>query len=123
MERITPKVQGILFRAGDAFLPAGIIKALNRYVVGGPQTLVYLNVWSFIHFASGAACGAALWRAGIRGGGSAWTAIMLLIHTVWENMQIISGMTSLGLRGLIDIVVDTLMFMAGGWLAVAAISV
>ena len=94
------------YKSGDAFLPTTIKLYLYRYIVGNDHTLFYLNYWSVIHFLSGITL-AFLTK-------SPMTA--LLVHTLWELWQRAIGMTKWNLRGAIDTVVDTGLFMIGHWL-------
>ncbi len=112
----------VLFRSGDIFLPQAPRRWLNRYIVGDETTLFYLNRWSVLHFLSGIFVGYILRGIGVRGGvgSNTYYIMLLIIHTVWELWQIIINMTQLTLRGFIDIITDTLVFMLGGILVTGA---
>jgi hypothetical protein len=98
----------IAYKSGDAFLPTTIKLYLYRYIVGNDHTLFYLNYWSVLHFLSGIAIAFVT--------KSPMTA--LLVHTLWELWQKAIGMTTWNLRGAIDTVVDTGLFMTGLYLVV-----
>ena len=117
------KIKDFLFNAGDVFLPKQVRQWLQTFIIGSPRSLVYITYWSIVHFLSGVASGAILGASGVRGGIGSYTyySMLFVIHWLWESLQVISGMTPLTLRGGIDVVVDTLMFMGGGWVASATI--
>jgi len=97
------KLEDILYRSGDVFLPKSVRDVLERYYVGSDTSLVYFTNWSLVHFFSGMVV-AYFTKSYIKG---------FLLHSVWEFWQIIIRNTPLSLRGLIDIGVDTIMFMLG----------
>jgi hypothetical protein len=99
------------YKSGDAFLPTMIRLYLYRHIIGNEHTLFYLNYWSIIHFLSG------VLLAFVSGN---WMTA-LLVHTLWEIWQRAIGMSYWNLRGSIDTVVDTVLFMAGHWLTVKAL--
>jgi hypothetical protein len=41
--------QSLVYRSGDAFLPARIRQFLRTYLVGGPTSTFYLNYWPASH--------------------------------------------------------------------------
>lgn len=98
-----PKIRDL----GDLFLPAPVKSVLEVYLVGNDRSLLYLNVWSLVHALSGVL--------------TAWGLTSSLetafwIHTAWEALQLGIQNTPWSLRGAIDVVVDTLLFL-GGFLA------
>jgi hypothetical protein len=97
------KLEDILYRSGDVFLPKSVRDVLERYYIGNDTSLFYFTNWSLVHFFSG--MGVAYFTESYLNG--------FLLHTIWEFWQIIIRNTPLTLRGLIDIVVDTVMFMMG----------
>lgn len=97
---------------GDLFLPQPVKSFLEIYIVGNNQSLIYINLWSLVHVLSGAATAHFL-TSSIR------TAFW--IHTVWEILQLVIQNTPWTARGLIDIAVDTAMFI-GGFLAYLQVS-
>jgi len=97
-------------RAGDLFLPRPMKKFLDQYIVGTDTSLFYLNIWSFLHFLSGILWG--LWTAHLP-----WTTFLIqgiIVHTIWEIFQILIKNTPIEMvRGRLDVVTDTFMFMIG----------
>ncbi len=94
-----------LYRSGDLWLPEPIVKLLDSYLVGNDKTLFYLNFWHMNHFFSGVLF-ALLFPTY-----SFW--FYLVVHTVWELWQLFIGMTKQNLRGLLDIINDTLIGSIG----------
>lgn len=92
---------------GDLFLPQPVKSFLEIYLVGNDRSLVYVNLWSLVHFFSGVLTAQLLTS-------SAWTAFW--IHTAWEILQLVIRNTPWNARGFIDVVMDTVLFM-GGFLA------
>ena len=99
------KQQKILYRTGDLYLPPKIVHFLDQYIVGSNRSLLYINLWSILHLFSGI-----------------FTAIYItdniyyafILHTIWELWQILIGMTKYRtMRGMLDICMDTIMFLAG----------
>jgi hypothetical protein len=107
----------LLYRSGDAFAPEHIRKKLSEYIVGGPNTLFYLNYWSIIHMLSGILVAAILHKLYGTASGFNYYGIGFIIHTLWETWQMLIGMSIYKginhLRQWIDTGVDTIMFMGG----------
>jgi hypothetical protein len=107
----------LLYRSGDAFAPEHIRKQLFEYIIGGPNTLFYLNYWSIIHMLSGILVAAILHKIYGTASGFNYYFAGFLIHTLWETWQMLIGMSIYkgvhALRQWIDTGVDTLMFMSG----------
>lgn len=101
-----PTVRDFLFLSGDLFLPKQVRSFLEIYHVGSDRSLIYITNWSLIHFVTGSV---AAW-----GGLSLWTAFLL--HTLWEIWQLLVQNTPWTPRGVIDVGMDTLLFL-GGFLA------
>lgn len=94
-----------LCKTGDLLLPKPVRRILETYIVGNDRSLLYMTYWSIMHFVSGALMvyffDASYWNG-------------FLIHTVWEVYQILVRNTPFHtLRGKLDVVVDTTLFMAG----------
>ena len=106
-----PTLEDILYRSGDVFLPKQVRTFLETYLIGGPTSIFYVSVWSFVHMLSGVLTAqfvTSSYKTGF------W------IHTAWEYWQIFIGMTKYKtLRGALDIVTDTAFFMAGMVLSAA----
>ena len=107
----------LVYRSGDAFAPERIREKLFEYIIGGPNTLFYLNYWSIIHMLSGVLCGVLIHKLGGFVSGINYYAIGLIIHTLWELWQMLIGMSiykgKYALRQWIDTLVDTIMFIGG----------
>ena len=107
----------LLYRSGDAFAPEHIRKQLFEYIIGGPNTLFYVNYWSIIHLLSGILCGVLIHKLSGYSNGFNYYGIGIIIHTLWELWQLLIGMSiykgKYALRQWIDTGVDTIMFMGG----------
>jgi len=98
-------VPKFLWRSGDAFLPEKVKKVLDAYLMGSDNSLAYINGWSLVHFGTGAVL-AKLFPE--------WSVLKaFILHCFWEIWQIAIKMTPPTQRGVIDTLVDTLMFMLG----------
>lgn len=100
---------------GDLLLPKPLKMFLETYLIGSPTSLFYITLWSVLHFLTG--CSFALYFARTVYGRTFtytqafWTAFV--IHTLWEIWQLVITNTPTTLRGYIDFLVDTGLFMAG----------
>jgi hypothetical protein len=103
------KVQYWAYHSADLFLPKSVQKFLGYYYVGSDTSKFYLTNWSVLHFLSGIFTALFLQS---RTKHIYW--VSFLIHTLWEIWQILVRKTPITtLRGQIDTVVDTALFMAG----------
>jgi hypothetical protein len=93
--------------SGDLFLPSNIKKLLYTHIIGTNQTLLYVSYWSILHFLSGCLLGLIIYES------PAYYWIGLIIHTLWELWQKFIGMTIWNLRGGIDTIMDSLLFVLG----------
>lgn len=94
-----------LCKTGDLLLPKSVRRNLETYVIGSDRTLFYVTYWSLVHFVTGFGL-VYLFNISYLFG--------FLIHTVWEIYQILVRNTPFHtLRGKLDVVVDTALFMAG----------
>ena len=101
------------YRSGDAFLPDPVVKFLHQYIVGNDKTLYYINLWHINHFFSGvffALIHLYIYKV------SSPLLSYLVIHTLWELWQLYIGMTVPDLRGIIDILNDTVFVTLGVYL-------
>lgn len=98
-----------IYKSGDIWLPKNIVQFLHTYVVGNDSTLFYINYWHGMHFLSGILFGYFFSFFPLQHPLYAY----LLLHTLWEIWQLWIGMTRPNLRGIIDILVDTFMGLAG----------
>lgn len=107
-----PTYQDILFRSGDLFLPKGVRYFLEYYYIGNSKSKFYVTNWSIVHFLTGILVASYLLKKRM----NIFEIILItfLIHTVWELWQIYGGNTPIRtLRGQIDVLVDTVFYMAG----------
>ena len=97
------------YHSADLFLPTSVQKVLGYYYVGSDTSKFYLTNWSILHFLSGIATAYFL-----QSRTKQIYLVSFLIHTMWELWQILVRKTPIGtLRGQIDTVVDTILFMLG----------
>lgn len=105
------------YRSGDLFLGERLRRALETFLVGDYTTPIYITYWSVLHFVSGLLVAHALRWWGQTAASAYW--IGLGLHTVWEGWQVFIGMANpmrlIGHNGLVDILMDTALFMAGMW--------
>ncbi len=99
-----------LTRTGDLLLPKQVLKILETYHIGGPKSLVYVTNWSILHFISGIIVGYILYTY-YEEYDYYWTGFW--VHNAWEFWQIVIQNTPYTLRGFIDILMDTFLFMSG----------
>jgi len=107
-------INKILFDSGDFFMPKHSKDFLDKYVLGSKKSLIYINNWTFIHFISGISIFYILKLYDKNQDNKTLLLNAFVIHTLWELWQIIIGMTPFyTLRGVIDILMDTIVFMLG----------
>lgn len=110
------RLEDILFRSGDLFLPKQVRAFLEFYYIGSDTSLVYITNWTLVHILTGIILAlyffpsmtnqAALWR-------------IFWIHSAWELWQIIGQNTPIyTLRGILDVAMDTVATMLGAWLTI-----
>lgn len=111
---ILPK-NNIFLKSGDFFLPLKTKLFLDKLILGTRKSLIYLNNWSIIHFLSGIFLFHIIKY--LNNNKTSNTNILIIgftVHLLWELWQIIIHMTPFQtLRGQIDIIVDTILFMLG----------
>lgn len=114
----------ILYSSGDVFLPESLKKFLAIDLVGDCRKTFYISNWSLVHLLSGILAGYILIyfnfsKTGLLGTQEYYLK-MFAIHTIWEMWQIFIGMSNplrlTGRSNIIDILIDTLLFMTGAWL-------
>lgn len=101
-------------RLGDLLVPDPINRGLSTYILGNDQTQIYISLWSVNHLLSGIMVGYMLrYHTEIRTQEKRYMT-GIIIHTLWEFFQIAVENTELtNLRGQIDVVMDTVLFMLG----------
>lgn len=116
MEELT--LQQILYKSGDAFLPKLLRDFLDRGFYPDKTETFYINGWTGVHFIFGIVFGLIFMH---------WFHYdkkyyfnLFIIHTLWELWQVLIGMakpwTLSGSSNLLDSIVDTVVFMVGGYL-------
>ena len=109
----------IIYSSGDVFLPDSIKEFLQTDLIGSSRDTFYISIWSIVHFLSGIFIG--FFYLFMKWSVPAYMLNMFVLHTIWECWQILIGMSKpymlTGRGNLVDIVVDTLMFMLGAYLA------
>jgi hypothetical protein len=109
-----PTLKDALMLSGDLFLPKSVRTFLERYWVGNDRSLVYITNWSIVHIFSGVVTGWIL-LAYFPKYDYYWSGFWF--HTFWEVWQIVVSNTPWWtLRGRVDVVTDTVMFMLGMYL-------
>jgi hypothetical protein len=107
------KIDWSRFRdSGDLFLPPQIQTFLQTHLIGTPTSVFYITYWSILHIISGVFVGMLLGRFKSISAPVAFLTA-LLIHTLWEAWQVLITRTPNTVRGKVDTVVDTVLFMIG----------
>ena len=104
------------------FLPKSVRDTLGTMLFKYPNVkddyVFYIQGWSIVHFVSGLLFGYFYFK--LEGSPLNYYYNALVFHTWWELWQITIGMSKPfnfgGRNGIVDIVVDTLMFMLGAYL-------
>lgn len=102
-------------------MPHNIRRFLRTYLIGNPRSTFYITYWSVLHLLSGIlfTCVYLWFRPFARNKEVALYGFVA--HTAWELWQIAIGMNRpfalSGNNNLVDIGVDTILFMAGVGLA------
>jgi len=100
-------MNSLLYQSGDLFFNREIRAFLETPLVGSYQEPFYLTYWSLLHFVSGILF-ALVSKSYVTG---------FVVHSAWELWQVYIGMNKpwnlSGHNGTVDIVTDTLLFMAG----------
>lgn len=112
----------LLYKSGDVFLPKSFRQFLETPIYGHyDKTQIYLTLWSIMHMISGFLLELILKYYFNLTIFKNRLFIGFIIHTLWEIWQIIIKMSSpyrlTGKNGLIDILIDTIMFLLGMTLA------
>lgn len=117
-----PTWREIIYSSGDVFLPESVKNLLGTMLYKYPNVkddyVFYIQGWSIVHFVSGIIFGYMYLKLG--GMASNYFYYALIVHTLWELWQILIGMSKpfnlVGRNSIIDILVDTIMFMFGAFL-------
>lgn len=109
----------IVYSSGDIFLPDNVKKFLSTDLIGSSKDTFYISIWSIVHFLSGIFVG--LFYFFMKWNVQTYMLNMFALHTIWECWQILIGMsnpyTLTGRGNLVDILIDTLVFMLGAYIA------
>ncbi len=106
-----PTLKDALYLSGDLFLPKSVRTFLEYYWIGNDRSLVYINNWSLVHVLSGLVVGYLLTTYAAT---YSYYWVGFLIHSVAEVWQILVKNTAYWtLRGRVDVVTDTVLFMGG----------
>lgn len=106
-------INDFLYKSGDLFLSGRLKKYLDYYYIGDDNSLFYLTNWSINHFLSGFIIGYFLIFILHIYNSKTIYFYGFVIHSIWELWQIFIKNTKLNLRGIIDVIVDTLCSMIG----------
>jgi hypothetical protein len=98
--------------SGDLFLPVNFNKILKTYLIGSDDTLFYITVWSIIHLISGI-CTALFFIQYTKFSVKYGLFTGFIIHSIWEAWQLLITNTPKTLRGYMDMLIDTLLYMLG----------
>ena len=108
----------IIYNSGDAFLPEKVKKNLRKELIGSTKNTFYVTRWSIIHLINGIIVGFIYlyfkWDIKL------YFFKLFILHTIWELWQVLIGMSYpfklSGHNNLIDIIMDTVFFMSGGYI-------
>jgi hypothetical protein len=107
-----------LYNSGDAFLPDPIKKILYFNIIGDSKKTFYISGWSIIHFISGIIFG--FFYLHFNFNISMYYIYLFILHSFWELWQTIIGMAHpfkiIGGGNIVDIIIDTFLFMSGAFL-------
>jgi hypothetical protein len=98
--------------SGDLFLPKWLRNFLEIYLIGNNTSIFYISVWSLVHLISGILTLILLvtytqWSI------KTMTIAAFGLHTLWELWQYLIMNTPRTMRGAIDTITDTVLYMAG----------
>jgi len=110
-------IKEIIFSSGEILLPDSVKNPLMANIIGSSKKTFYISGWSIIHIINGLIVGFLylFFNYDIK----RYAINMLIIHTCWEVWQMLIGMSKhyklTGSNNLIDIIMDTLLFMLGAY--------
>ncbi len=118
-------IKKVIYNSGDVFLPERIKNFLKKDIIGSTNKTFYITWWSIIHFINGIIVGVLYLHYNYNK--KHYFLAMLSIHTLWEVWQIVIGMSNpmktTGRGNIVDIIVDTLLFMLGAYLCFVLLNV
>ena len=116
-------IKEIIYRSGDTFLPEKINTALKADLLVSSKKTFYISWWSLIHFLNGIIFG--YFYLYFKYDLKHYLLNLLILHILWESWQILIGMSKpynlTGPNNIVDIIVDTLLFMSGAYLTLKLI--
>lgn len=107
----------LIYNSGDVFLPKEVRDLLAKGIYFDSTSTFYLNGWTLLHFISGIVVGYIYiyYNKPL----NIYYYKLFIIHTIWELWQMLIGMSKpwklTGNSNLLDTIVDTLVFMLGGY--------
>ena len=108
----------LIYNSGDVFLPEQVREILLKGIYFDNTKTLYINGWTFVHFISGILCGYLYLY--LNKPIENYYFKLFIIHTIWELWQMLIGMSKpwklTGNSNLLDTIVDTLVFMFGGYI-------
>jgi len=114
---MTFSVNKLIYNSGDVFLPKEVRDTLAKGIYFDSSNILYLNGWTILHFISGIITGYIYLY--LNKPISNYYYKLFIIHTIWELWQMLIGMSKpwsiYGNSNLIDIIIDTLVFMLGAY--------
>jgi hypothetical protein len=121
---MTKSVREILLHSGDIFLSPSINKFLLTDILGDSKKTFYISNWSIIHLISGIILGYIVNQYLVLNTSKLiidnYYFKMFILHTVWEFWQIFIGMSDpfrlTGNSNLVDIILDTTLFILGAFI-------
>ena len=110
------------------FLPKTVRDVLGTILFKYPNVeedyIFYIQGWSIVHFISGIVFGYLYTHLGFNDLNYYYT--MLVVHTLWELLQIITRVSNpfklSGRNSFVDIIVDTIFFMIGAYIVIKTIN-
>jgi hypothetical protein len=120
-------IKELLYYSGDLFLPTPLMIFLRLHIIGDINSTFYISNWSIIHFLSGFLFGffinnyltdktpqKTFWHV------NNYYIKLFALHSTWELWQIFiensQPFTFKGHGNVLDIFMDTTLFMIGGYL-------
>ena len=104
-----------LRQSGVGFLPHKTQTFLSTFIYGSYDESLYINYWSVFHGTMGVVFALGLWY--YRVARTKWIWYGLIVHTLWEIWQMISGwsypLKKTGDSNVVDTFVDTVFFLTG----------
>lgn len=107
----------LIYNSGDVFLPKEVRDLLAKGIYFDSTSTFYLNGWTLLHFISGIVVGYIYiyYNKPL----NLYYYKLFIIHTIWELWQMLIGMSKpwkfSGNSNLLDTIIDTFVFMLGGY--------